>query len=223
MRAELSIVIPTLDAAEGLAHSLPALAEGLQDGLIRELVISDGGSTDATLLIAEEAGAVVITGGPSRGGQLRRGAAAAGGAWLLFLHADTVLPGGWAAMVRAQMEDGRPAFFGLRFDAAGFAPACVAGWANLRSRLFHLPYGDQGLLISRKQYDAAGGYPDIVLMEDVAIARALGRRLQRLPGKVTTSAARYQGVGWMRRGTRNIRLLLRYLMGARPEDLARRY
>ncbi|MCZ0811812.1 MAG: TIGR04283 family arsenosugar biosynthesis glycosyltransferase [Pseudomonadota bacterium] len=223
MRAELSIVIPTLDAAEGLAHSLPALAEGLQEGLIRELIISDGGSLDATLRIAEEAGALVVTGCASRGGQLGRGAEAAGGAWLLFLHADTVLPGGWAELVRAQMEEGRPAFFGLQFDAAGFAPACVAVWANLRSWLFHLPYGDQGLLISRSEYDAVGGYPDIVLMEDVAIARALGRRLQRLPGKVTTSAARYRRAGWLRRGARNIVLLMRYLMGARPEDLARRY
>lgn len=68
MRAELSIVIPTLDAAEGLGRALPALAEGLQEGLIRELIISDGGSKDATLEIADEAGAVVVTGEASRGG-----------------------------------------------------------------------------------------------------------------------------------------------------------
>ncbi|RKT35182.1 rSAM/selenodomain-associated transferase 2 [Roseovarius halotolerans] len=223
MRAELSIVIPTLDAAEGLGRALPALAEGLQEGLIRELIISDGGSKDATLEIADEAGAVVVTGEASRGGQLGRGAAAAGGSWLLFLHADTVLPSGWATMVRAQMEDGRPAFFGLRYDAAGFAPAWVASWANLRSWVFHLPYGDQGLLISRREYDAVGGYPDIALMEDVAIVRVLGKRMRRLPGKVTTSAARYRQAGWFSRGARNLVLLMRYLMGARPEDLARRY
>ena len=126
-------------------------------------------------------------------------------------------------MVRAQMEDGRPAFFGLRYDAAGFAPAWVASWANLRSWVFHLPYGDQGLLISRSEYDAVGGYPDIALMEDVAIVRVLGKRMRRLPGKVTTSAARYRQAGWFSRGARNLVLLMRYLMGARPEDLARRY
>ncbi|MFN3208761.1 MAG: glycosyltransferase, partial [Roseovarius sp.] len=80
MRAKLSVVMPTLDAETGLARSLPALAEGLEAGLIRELVISDGGSADATPRIAEAAGAVLVSGAASRGGQLRRGAAAAQGA-----------------------------------------------------------------------------------------------------------------------------------------------
>jgi rSAM/selenodomain-associated transferase 2 len=223
MRAKLSVVIPTLNAAQGLARSLPALAEGLDAGLIRELVISDGGSTDATLTIADEAGAVVVSGPASRGGQLRRGADASTGEWVLFLHADTVLPSGWADMVHAQIRTGRPAYFKMQFDAAGLAPRLVAGWANLRARRFHLPYGDQGLLMSRAEYDAVGGFRDIPLMEDVAMSRALGARLQGLPGAVTTSAARYARDGWLRRGMRNLSLLLRYLMGADPERLARRY
>src|SRR6056297_428884 len=223
MRAKLSVVMPTLNATQGLARSLPALAEGLDAGLIRELIISDGGSTDPTLTIADEAGALVVSGPASRGGQLRRGADAATGEWLLFLHADTVLPPGWAEMVQDQISTGRPAYFRMRFDAAGLAPSLIAGWANLRARRFHLPYGDQGLLISRAEYDAVGGFRDIPLMEDVAMARALGARLQGLPGYVTTSADRYRRDGWMRRGARNLSLLLRYLMGADPERLARRY
>lgn len=223
MRAKLTVVMPTLNAAQGLVHSLPSLAEGLQAGLIRELVISDGGSTDATLQIAEEAGAVVVSGPASRGGQLRRGADAAAGEWLFFLHADTVLPAGWTDMAQAQILNGHPAHFNMRFDTSGLAPALVAGWANLRARWFHLPYGDQGLLIARAEYDAVGGFKDIPLMEDVAMARLLGARLQVLPGYVTTSAARYACDGWLRRGARNLSLLLRYLMGADPERLARRY
>lgn len=223
MRAKLSIVIPTLDAEEGLARSLPALTEGLQAGLIRELVISDGGSHDATLQIARAAGAVVVEGAASRGGQLRRGAQAAEAEWLLFLHADTCLPPGWAEAVMAHLPSGRPAHFRLRFDARGAAPALVAAWANLRAARFKLPYGDQALLISRAEYDAVGGYADIPLMEDVDIARRLGRRLTALPLAVTTSAARYAREGWLRRGARNLSLLLRYLLGADPETLARRY
>ncbi|MEL7398891.1 MAG: glycosyltransferase, partial [Pseudomonadota bacterium] len=85
MPAKLSIVVPTLNAQDGLARSLPPLSEGLTTGLIRDLVISDGGSTDATLQIAEAAGARTLQGVASRGGQLRRGAEAADGEWLFFL------------------------------------------------------------------------------------------------------------------------------------------
>ena len=223
MRADLSVVIPTLDAAGALPDCLGALGEGLEAGLIRELVISDGGSRDATVAIAEAAGAVLVSGPPSRGGQLRRGCEAAGGGWLLFLHADTVLPPGWTAAVRNQIRDGRPAYFRLRFDAAGLFPAVVAGWANLRSGAFGLPYGDQALLISRSEYDAAGGYPDIPLMEDVAIARRLRRRLTGLPLRATTSAARFARDGWLRRGAGNLLLLIRYFAGTPPALLRRMY
>lgn len=224
MRAKLSVVMPTLNAEAGLARSLPALAEGLEAGLIRELVISDGGSEDATSQIAEAAGAVLVTGAASRGGQLRRGVRVARGEWLLVLHADTGLPPGWPEVVKAHIANGQgPAAFRLSFDSLGLMPRVVAGWANLRSKVLGLPYGDQGLLLSRFDYDAAGGYPDIPLMEDVALARALGRRIALLPATVTTSAERYRRDGWLRRGGRNLWLLMRYLGGARPEDLVRRY
>lgn len=223
MRAKLSVIIPTLNAAHALPACLGALMAGVEAGLIRELVISDGGSTDATLVIAEEAGAVQVSGAPSRGGQLRRGAQAAEGDWLLFLHADSQLPTGWADVVAAQMTTDDPAHFRLKFDARGVFPTLVAGWANLRSRLFGLPYGDQGLLIARAEYEGVGGFPDIPLMEDVAIARRLKGRLTILPLAILTSADRYRRDGWMRRGLRNLSLLLRYLAGVAPERLARRY
>jgi len=223
MRAKLSVVVPVLNAEGDLPRLLAGLMEGVEAGLVRELILSDGGSDDATARIAEAAGAIWCAGPPSRGGQLRRGAGAAGGAWLLFLHADTALPEGWTRAVEAQIRAGRPGYFRLAFDGGGAAARIVAGWANLRSRLFCLPYGDQGLLISRAEYDAAGGYLDIALMEDVAMARCLGRRLCMLPLPIRTSAARYRREGWLRRGARNLALLARYLAGANPEDLRKRY
>lgn len=223
MRAALSVIIPTLDAEQSLPGCFAALFEGLSAGLIREVVVSDGGSGDGTRALAEAAGAVIVEGAPSRGGQMRRGAQAATGAWLLFLHADTVLPEGWAEAARAQMARGGAAAFRLSFEAGGLAPRLVAGWANLRSGLLGLPYGDQGLLISRAQYEAAGGFADIPLMEDVALARALGGRITLLPLNVRTSAVRFEREGWLRRGARNLWLLLRYLCGADPVRLAARY
>lgn len=223
MRAKITVVIPTLNAAASLPECLATLMEGVAAGLIRELVIADGGSADTTSVIASEAGAELVQSAPSRGGQLRCGAEAAGGEWLLFLHADTRLPEGWTDTVKAHLETGRPACFRLTFDAKGAAPFLVAGWANLRSRLFKLPYGDQGLLISRQEYASVGGYPGIPLMEDVAMVRKLGARLIILPLAITTSAARYRREGWMLRGLRNLSLLARYLAGADPERLARRY
>ncbi|MFC6687818.1 TIGR04283 family arsenosugar biosynthesis glycosyltransferase [Jhaorihella thermophila] len=229
MRAGLSVVIPTLNAADALPDCLSALYPGVPAGLIRELIVTDGGSTDATREIAEAAGAEIVTGPPSRGGQLRRGCAAARGDWLLILHADTVLSPGWVAAAEAHMArpGSGPAAFRLAFRATGAMPRWVAGWANLRTRAFGLPYGDQGLLVRRADYDRAGGYPDQPLMEDVAIARALSRnrrgRFTLLPACAATSAERYLREGWLKRGGRNLWTLARYLAGASPERLAASY
>jgi hypothetical protein len=225
MRAPVSIVIPTLEAEAALGPTLAALGEGLEAGLIRELVISDGGSADGTLRVAEAAGAVVVTGPRGRGAQLRRGAEAAGGDWILFLHADTVLAPGWAGAVLAHLAGapGQAGYFRLAFDARGVAPRIVAGWANLRSRLFGLPYGDQGLLVPRSLYEAVGGMPDLPLMEDVAMARRLKGRLRGLDATAITSAERYARAGWVRRGARNLATLAGYLAGVSPERLARFY
>ncbi|WP_170354652.1 TIGR04283 family arsenosugar biosynthesis glycosyltransferase [Ruegeria lacuscaerulensis] len=222
MPAPISIVIPTLNAAETLPATLQALMEGLHTGLIRELIVTDGGSTDQTLEIADEAGAEIVTGAASRGGQLRRGCKQARGEWLLVLHADTVLEDGWTKAVGDHLRSGKPAVFRLAFRAVGFAPGWVAGWANLRSRVLGLPYGDQGLLIPRRTYEQAGGFPDQPLMEDVALMRRV-RGVALLPSRAFTSADRYQKAGWMRRGARNLWTLLRYFLGADPAKLARAY
>ena len=224
MRAPLSIIIPTLNAADALQRSLPALTEGVKAGLVRELVISDGGSTDATERVSGEAGAVWVSGPAGRGGQLRRGVEAAEGEWLLILHADTVLGDGWSESVLDHMpHPENAAYFRLRFDVNGVAPQLVAGWANMRSRLFSLPYGDQGLLISATLYHGIGGYPDIPLMEDVAIAKALKGKLVQLPVSATTGSDKYLHEGWFRRGARNLTTLVRFLLRVSPERLAQNY
>jgi hypothetical protein len=225
MRAPISIIIPTLNAAGDLPATLASLTEGLQAGLIRELILSDGGSGDNTAALADRAGARLLTGATGRGGQLARGAAAAQGDWLLFLHADTQLAPGWTQAVLDHLRDhpDKAGYFRLRFRTQGAAPRLVAGWANLRARMFGLPYGDQGLLIRQDVYTSAGGYPPIPLMEDVAFARALKGRLIQMTGTARTSAAKYESQGWLKRGSRNLITLIRFLGGASPEDLAKSY
>ena len=222
MSAPISIVIPTLNAGQVLSGTLQALMEGLHSGLIRELIVTDGGSEDTTLEMAEEAGAVIVKGPPSRGGQLKRGCEVAKGEWLLILHADTELQAGWCSVVADCLPMGRPAVFRLRFRADGFGADWVAGWANLRSRLFGMPYGDQGLLVRRVDYVVAGGYPDQPLMEDLALIRALPR-VALLKAESVTCAERYIRQGWFCRGARNLWILMRYFLGADPERLAQVY
>ncbi|MEQ6248574.1 TIGR04283 family arsenosugar biosynthesis glycosyltransferase [Sulfitobacter sp. HNIBRBA3233] len=223
MPARLSVIVPTLNAEPALAACFTALMEGLDAGLIRELIVSDGGSDDATGAVAQAWGAEVLHGPPSRGGQLRRAVAEARGEWLLVLHADTVLRAGWSETVARHLETSDDAgWFRLAFDQRGFAPSAVASWANLRSRM-GLPYGDQGLLISRALYDAIGGYPDQPLMEDVAMAGKLKGRFAELDGVAVTSASKYRKQGWMRRGARNLWTLARYGAGVSPDRLAAAY
>ncbi|WP_375687243.1 TIGR04283 family arsenosugar biosynthesis glycosyltransferase [Pseudooceanicola sp. LIPI14-2-Ac024] len=223
MRAPISVIIPTLDAAAALPGCAAALFEGLQAGLIREVVVSDGGSADRTREVAGELGATWVEGPPSRGGQLARGVAAASGPWLLVLHADTQLAPGWSEAAVSHMQTGDAGYFRLAFARGGWRARGVAGWANVRSRLAGLPYGDQGMLLPRDLYDAVGGFPDQPLMEDVALARALKGRLRAIAATAVTSPERYEAAGWLRRGTRNLATLTRYLLGTDPETLAQAY
>lgn len=222
MRAPISVMVPTLNVEQHLGKCLASLMEGLEAGLIRELIVSDGGSTDATVEIAKAWGAEVIEGAASRGGQLARACDTAQGQWLLVLHADTCLSDGWVGPVMQHLQGSDAGWFRLSFDDGGLAGQCVAIWANMRSRL-GLPYGDQGLLLPASLYRKVGGYPDQPLMEDVAIARALKGHLSGIEAVAVTSASRYKNQGWLRRGGRNLWILFRYFSGVSPAQLAKSY
>ena len=226
MSAELSIVIPALNAAGSLAATLAALTAeiGTRD---LEIIVVDGGSGDGTADIARHAGARVVTAARGRGVQLAAGAAAASGRWLLFLHADTRPAPGWAESVDRFMagpnHDRAAAFrFALDDDApAARRVECVVRW---RCRLLALPYGDQGLLIARRLFDAVGGFRPLPLYEDVDIVRRIGRaRLTMLEHPAITSAARYRRAGYVLRPARNLCCLALYYLGVPPTILLRLY
>ena len=222
----LSVVIPTLNAGPRFGTVLAALVPGAVTGLVKEVVVVDGGSTDRTLELAGEAGCRIVRTERGRARQLRAGAEAARAEWLLFLHADTVLEEGWARAVERHMAEqpGAAGWFRLRFDdASAFARVWEAG-AGFRSAVIGLPYGDQGLLIPRVLYHAVGGYPDVPLMEDVELVSRLGRsRLIRLGAAATTDASKYRRDGWMARSFRNLMLITAWGMGVKPHRLASLY
>ncbi|MBL8543652.1 MAG: TIGR04283 family arsenosugar biosynthesis glycosyltransferase [Hyphomonadaceae bacterium] len=224
----ISIVIPTLNAAAHLPRALTPLVDGVARGLVKQVIIADGGSQDETLEIADAAGCDIVSAPQGRAKQLRAGADAARGKWLLFLHADTTLCPGWIeecerfmASPHARMH---AAAFRLAFDDPSPEAKKVVFWARLRAQLLKLPYGDQGLLISRLLYDGLGGYPDIPLMEDVELVRRIGRRrLVLFNTEAVTSAEKYRRDGYRKRAWRNVGLMARYLMGADPAELAKAY
>lgn len=229
----LSVVIPTLNAEEGLPQCLNALIQATVRGLVREVVIADGGSTDQTIEICDAAGATLITADKGRGTQLRAGAKLAKGDWLLFLHADTVLSPGWEDEVSKFLEQveqgrfrGKEVAAAFRFALDDFGPAARwLEWAvSLRCALLRLPYGDQGLLIHKNFYKKLGGYPDAPLMEDVSLVRRIGwRRMVFLRSEAVTSPARYHRDGYLKRSLSNLGLLSLYFLRVPPRILARLY
>jgi rSAM/selenodomain-associated transferase 2 len=228
MPPPLSIIIPALDAAASLPATLAALAEGCVHSLVREVLVIDGGSRDATPRLAEAGGARVVESARGRGNQLVAGAAAARGEWLLFIHADTRLGPGWADAVDAfiaRPENARRAgYLRYRLDDAAAAARRLEALVAWRCRLLALPYGDQGLLIARRLYDELGGFRPLPLMEDVEFARRIGRRrLVPIAADAVTSAARYRRGGYVARPLRNLGCLTLYFLGLPPQYLVRLY
>jgi rSAM/selenodomain-associated transferase 2 len=191
-----------------------------------EILVVDGGSSDATIAVAERAGARLIVAPRGRGIQLAAGAEAARGDWLLFLHADTLPAHRWHEAVEAHMaaRSDRAACFRFRLSARAWQARAIEKAVAARVNLLGLPYGDQGLLISRPLYDEVGGYRDLPLMEDVDLVRRIGRRrLVLLDAEAFTSAARWHRDGWLRRSARNLACLGLYRVGVSPERIARLY
>ena len=227
----ISVVIPTLNAANGLPQTLAALVPGVVAGLVREVIIVDGGSTDATVAIAEETGARVLTSACGRGQQLQSGGAAATASWLLFLHADTCLAAGWehevaAFMQRVDSGQRAPSAAAFRFvlDDLGVLPRLTEAGVALRCNLLRLPYGDQALLIPRRLYDEIGGFKPMPLLEDVDINRRLGRkRLVMLRSGAITSAERYTRDGYVLRIARNLLCLTLYYCRVPVRHISRIY
>lgn len=191
----ISVVIPTLDAESSLPATLECLVPAALDGLVGEVIVADGGSTDKTLKIADQAGCVIVKSQPGRGRQMAAGARAARKNWLMFLHADTIFEDGWMEEVGTHLENdgGQAAVFRFKMASMRVSARMIEKMVQLRSVLLALPYGDQGLLIEESLYNQAGGFADLPLMEDVDLIRRIGRRrLKFLKSAAITAPTRYE-------------------------------
>lgn len=213
----LSVVIPALNAADSLPATLAAV------GPVADLLVVDGGSTDATAAVAAAAGAQTIHAPRGRGPQLAAGVAAAQGPWLLLLHADTCLAPGWRTAARAATPD-RAWHFRFALDDRVPAARRLERAVAWRCRVLGLPYGDQGLLIHRDLLARVGGIRPLPLMEDVDLVCRLGRaRLGALDAAAVTSADRWRREGYLRRSGRNLFCLGLWFAGVPPHRIQRLY
>jgi rSAM/selenodomain-associated transferase 2 len=221
----LSIIIPALNEAESIAATLDSLQTLRQRGV--EVIVADGGSRDDTIDLARDRADRVFVSPPGRARQMNAGAAAAHGEILCFLHADTRLPEGADGLIVDGLARSRHSWG--RFDVAisGKHPMLrvIAWMMNRRSRWTGIATGDQGLFMTRSLFEAAGRFPEIALMEDIALTRQLKR--YGLPlciaHRLTTSGRRWEKHGVWRTILLMWRLRLAYFLGADPDRLAQRY
>ncbi len=217
----MSIVTPTLNEEQFIARHIASAAEHQP----LEHIISDGGSEDATVRLAQAAGARVISAKRGRGPQLQAGAEAARGDVLLFLHADTILPQAALEHIRTALSDGKQdsGCFRLRFDRSGRLLGLYA-WATQFDTRF-TTFGDQAMFATRAAFKASGGFPDWPLLEDLALRQRLRGTgcFRKLHAAVTTSARRFEKHGVIQTQLRNASILGLYGLGVHPETLARWY
>lgn len=224
MRPALCIVVPVLDEADGLADRLMALRPVRERGA--RVVVVDGGSRDNTLTISRDHADLAFRAPRGRGAQMNAGAAACPADVFLFLHADTRLPDEADVLVQDAMR-GRSDWgrFDVRIDGGQAALRIVELGMNLRSRWTGIATGDQAMFVSHDLFRKTGGFPDIPLMEDIAMSRMLLRHGPPacLHERVITSARRWERDGVLRTILLMWRLRAAYFFGADPARLASKY
>jgi len=223
--ARLSVIMPVLDEGEGIAGALEALTELRWFGV--EIIVVDGGSRDATVQRARLRADKVLPAPRGRARQMNAGAAQASGEVLLFLHADTRLPPEAERLVLEGLEQSGRAWgrFDVAIESRRAMLRLVASMMNLRSRLTGIATGDQAMFAARAAFDAVGGFPEIPLMEDIALSKRL-KRISRplcIRQRVVTSGRRWERYGVLRTALLMWRLRLAYFFGADPNKLARQY
>ena len=224
MSLAVSIIIPVLNEGDSLPVCLDALQSFRQYG--HELIVVDGGSKDDSLNIAKQYADTVVTSAAGRARQMNRGAEMATGDILLFLHADTGFSDEAFRMLTDLVNNkavwGR---FDVRLSGPNWLFRVIESMMNLRSRFTGIVTGDQCLFVGRELFESIGGFPEIAIMEDVAISKVLKRtgRPVCLHSSVITSSRRWETNGIVSTVLLMWSMRLLYFFGASPERLSRMY
>ncbi len=221
----LSVIVPVFNEAASIVQCLAALAPLRARGV--EIVVADGGSNDATAALAAPLCDRLERCARGRAHQMNAGAAVARGEVLLFLHADATLPAHGDQMILNGLAASRRQWgrFDVRLSGRQPLLRVVEFSMNWRSRLTGIATGDQGLFMTRAAFTAAGGFPEIALLEDIAMSASL-KRLGRplcLRAPICASSRRWERDGTLRTIVTMWSLRLRYFLGANPANLARIY
>jgi len=217
----IAVIVPTLNEEPSLTATLACVETASET----ETIVVDGGSTDATVRLAQEAGAIVVHAPRGRGAQMNVGATVTRSPALVFLHADTSLPTGWADAVRATLEDPAVAVGAFRFatDVPGVKMRALEWLVWLRCRLLSRPHGDQALFMRAETFAKLAGFPEMPLLEDydlVTRAKRLGR-VVTLDMPALTSGRMWLRLGVVRMTWRNLATVAGYRLGIHPARLAR--
>ena len=222
---QLSVIIPALNEAVAITTTLQALQPLRARG--HEIIVVDGGSNDLTVELSRSLANRVIQTGPGRATQMRAGAALAAGSVLWFLHADTIAPPDADRLIIQALQQKRAGWgrFDVQLSQTRLLLRCVAWMMNQRSRLSGIATGDQGLFVTRTLYEEVGGFPEIALMEDIALSRELRRhgRPACIHQPLASSPRRWLANGVLRTILRMWVLRLGYFLGVKPERLAAYY
>ncbi len=223
--ATVSLIVPVLNEAGGIETFLAALRASCTECC--EIIVVDGGSNDQTAQLAAAGSDIVIAAPRGRAKQMNAGARSASGTVLCFVHADSQLPDHADRIIRDALSDRQRQWgrFDVRLSGRHPLLRVVENLMNLRSRLTGIVTGDQALFVRRDVFNAVGGFPDIALMEDIAMSRAL-RSVGPpvcLRQRLITSSRRWEIHGIVRTIMLMWKLRLLYFFGADPALLAKRY
>jgi uncharacterized protein len=218
---KIAVIIPTLNEAAALPDTLASIGVGC------EIWIADGGSDDASCAVAQQAGAQIVRCAPPRAQQLNAAVCQTQADILVFLHADTQLPKGWQSEILSilQLPNVILGAFSLSINHSTAGETFIAKAANWRSRVRQLPYGDQGLFLYRRHFEALGGFPAVPIMDDYIFVKAAQKagRIVTSPLAVTTSNRRWRKLGVWRTTVRNFWVVLGYRIGVPLAALQRYY